>query len=175
MGEREGGEGMRRLIAMTVLLALCAGIGMMGFALGKREYIVGRDIGFDDIAEFYYTVSASTDPPFYQRYHIYMEDGGAFLYHETREGGGWPQTEADITAAGTVALTDAQAEAFRDCLSGGTVRRRSEDLGDGDDGPWLYLYWNGDGGDIQEFDFASWEQRKDFEALCAAIREGAGE
>ena len=33
---------------------------------------------------------------------FYVEEGKHFFYHETREGGGWPQTEEDITASGTI-------------------------------------------------------------------------
>ncbi|MBQ8954266.1 MAG: hypothetical protein IJ048_09130 [Clostridia bacterium] len=138
---------------------------------GKREWTVGTDIGFDDITEFYYTYDASTDPPHYQRYRFYRENGATLFYHETREGGGWPQTEADITVSGTVTLSEEQTLYFHACLEGGTVRGREESLDDGDAGPWTYLYWNGDQGSYQEFSFASWEKRIEFEDFCAALRD----
>ena len=98
-----------------------------------------------------------------------MEDGTPFFFHETREGDGWPLTEEDVTVSGTAELTEAQWAQFCDCLNGGTVRDREEHLETGDAGPWLYLYWNGDAGECQEFSFASWEKREAFEALCEAL------
>ena len=137
----------------------------------KRERVVGTDIAFEDITEFYYTYESSTALPEYQRYRFYVEDGKRLFYHETREGGGFPLTEEDITVSGTVALSEASWAAFCACVEGGTVRKREESLDDGDAGPWLYLYWNGDLSVYQEFSFASWGARADFEALCAALRD----
>lgn len=135
-----------------------------------EAWIVGADIAPEAITEFYYTYDASTDPPFYQRYRFYRDGGAVMLYHETREGGGWPQTEADITASGTVALTEEAVARLDALLAGGTVRRREESLGDGDPGPWLYLCWDGDEDDIQQFAFESWEKEKEFEAFCEELR-----
>ena len=138
----------------------------------KDEWTVGEDIVFDDITEFYYTYDSSAYPPYYQRFRLYREDDRVLLYHETREGGGWPQTEADITASGTLELTEAQREHISACLAGGTVRAREDDLVDGDAGPWLYLYWAGDQGLYQEYAFPSWGARTDFEDFCAELRDG---
>lgn len=135
----------------------------------RRELTVGADVAFGDITDFYYTYNPSSFPPEYQRYRFYVEDGTRFFYHETREGDGWPLTEEDVTASGTAELTEAQWAQFCDCLNGGTVRDREEHLETGDAGPWLYLYWNGDAGECQEFSFASWEKREAFEALCEAL------
>jgi hypothetical protein len=52
---------------------------------------------------------------------------------------------------------------------GGTVVARQEHLDSGDEGPWLYLYWTGDRGDIQAFSFVSRAAQADFEALCESL------
>lgn len=143
-----------------------------GFGWQKKEWIVGTDIAFEDVTEFYYTYDFSTAMPLFQRYRFYVEGGKTLLYHETREGGGWPQTEEDITVSGTVELTEEQIERFHGYLEGGTVQRRQEHLDDGDAGPWLFLYWTGDEGDIQEFAFESWGKEREFEDFCAALRDG---
>ena len=149
---------------IVMLLFLC------GLAAGaSAEITVGTEISADDITDFFYTRSTSTDPPFYRQYRFYAEDQKKFFFHETREGGGWPQTEQDITASGTVELTEADWAAFFSCLAGGNADRRSEDILDGDDGPWTYLYWTGDEGEYQEFSFASPEKQLAFENLCSRI------
>ena len=156
---------MKKVIALIIaLLGLLEGLGPV-----KDEWIVGEDIDFGDITEFYYTVDASTYPPFYQRYHFYAEDGDVIFYHETREGGGWPQTDEDITACGGGPLTDAQLERLNACLAGGVARAREESLETGDSGPWLYLYWNGDAGVNQEFSFASSDKLYEFVAFCEEL------
>lgn len=166
------GRRVRRWISLLLAALLCAGPACCAEApSGPR--VVGEDVGFGDVTEFYYTYSASTAPPFYQRYHFYIQDGAWQFYHETREGGGWPQTEADITASGTLELTAKAVERLRACLEGGSVRPREDALVDGDAGPWLYLYWNGDGGDVQEYAFASYGARLEFEDFCAALRDSA--
>ena len=137
----------------------------------KNKWVVGEGIAFDDITEFYYTYDSSSYPPYYQRFRLYREDDRVLLYHETRKGGGWPLTEADITASGTLELTEAQREHIRACLAGGTVRAREDDPVDGDAGPWLYLYWTGDQGLYQEYTFPSWGARTDFEDFCAELRD----
>ena len=136
---------------------------------GKGEKLVGTDIAIGDVTEFYYTVDASTDPPHYQRYRFYVEDGKRFFFHQKREGDHWPLTENDATVTGTVELTDAEWEKFFDCLRGGTVVKREESLDSGGRGPWLYLYWNGDKSKYQEFSFASLAERSAFEELCEEL------
>ena len=141
----------------------------------SRAWVVGTDIPFEDIRDFYYTYDASTGPPHYQRYRFYLEDGKKIFYHETREGGGWPQTGEDITASGNMELSDEEWSEFCACIENGTVRGREEVLDDGDAGPWMYLYWNGDLGEYQEYTFASYGQQLTFEAFCEALREKNGE
>ncbi|MDO4867111.1 MAG: hypothetical protein Q4C10_11205 [Clostridia bacterium] len=151
--------------------------GLLDFLAGlvpeRRELTVGADVAFGDVTDFYYTYDSSAFPPEYQRYRFYAQGGAFFFYHETREGGRWPLMEEDVTVSGTVELTEAQWAQFCDCLDGGTVRDREERLETGDAGPWLFLYWNGDAGECQEFSFASWEKRAAFEALCEALSDKA--
>ena len=109
----------------TILLVLFLAIVPL---VGYAEMIVGTDIAKRDIVDFCYTYSTSTAVPFYQRYRFYLEDGKKFFTHETREGGGWPQTEEDITFSGTIELTEADWAAFFACISEGEVRQRSDDL-----------------------------------------------
>ena len=135
----------------------------------KSEWIVGTDIDYDAVGDFYYTYETSTFPPEYQRYRFYVEDGKRWFFHERREGERFPLEEADITATGTLELTDDQWARFCECVEGGTVKAREELLEDGASGPWLYLYWDGDEGRYQEFAFASYGALLDFEAFCEEL------
>ena len=139
----------------------------------RKELTVGTDILPEDVTEFYYTLSASTNPPRYQRYRFYAEEGGTFFYHEKREGDHWPLREGDITVSGTRELTEAEWSALFGLLREGTVKKREERLEDGDPGPWLYLYWKGDRSVWQEYAFPSYPARSAFEDFCAALRDGA--
>lgn len=89
--------------------------------------------------------------------------------HETREGDHFPLTEADITISGQVELSEDEREAFWDCVRKGKVKQREEHDDTGDAGPWLYLYWNGDQDEYQEFSFASWKAKTSFEELCVFL------
>ncbi len=157
---------MKRCLLLFAVLLLC------GLAAGSRaEMTAGTDITPEDVTDFYYTCSASTDPPFYLRYRFCVEDGKRLFYHEIREGGGWPQTEENITLSGTVELTETDWAAFFACIRGGKVSTRSDELQDGDSGPWMYLYWTGDKGQYQEFSFASLGKRLEFEELCSRLAQ----
>ena len=138
---------------------------------GKNEWVIGTDVAFEDVTDFYYTYDASSYPPRYQRYRFFTENGETMFYHETREGGGWPQTEEDITVSGTMRLSEEEWNAFCSCIEGGNVREREESPDAGDAGPWMFLYWDGDQGIYQEFAFSSWEKKADFEVLCETLRE----
>ena len=137
------------------------------FVFGSKT--VGKEIREADITEFYYTLSGSTYPPDYQRYHFYTEGGKVWFYHEKREGTRWPLQEEDITRSGKKELDEKQKGTLFACLKGGTVKARSEDASAGGRGPWLYLYWKGDRGKVQEFSFASYEQRLAFEKFCGGL------
>ena len=155
--------------ALAVALAvLTAGFGAECWA---RQVTVGMDIAMSDVTDFYYTYSTSTNPPYYQRYRFYVDGQQRMFYHETREGGGWPQTEKDITASGTMRLGDEEWSEFFECVKGGTVQDRREHVEAGGAGPWLFLYWKGDRAKCQEFSFASPGARSAFEALCKRLKK----
>ena len=124
------------------------------------------DILPEDIVDFYYTYDASTDPPFFQRYRFYQEGGAYFFYHETREGGGWPQTEEDITRAGTIELSEEDWATFFSYLEGGAVREPEVSDEDGDAGPWMFVYR---GYGQEEYEFPSYEAQLAFEEYCEML------
>ena len=172
---------MKKILIMTMCLMTAASLfgcrgGKTG-TTGNKKYtiprdgicIVGRDIEQEDITEFYYTVSTSTCPAFYQRYRFYVEDGKYRMFHETRKGEAWPLTEKYTTRKGTVKLSEEQWNAFYDYLKDGRVTARSENLNDGDSGPSMYLYWPGDRGDYQEFAFSEYGMRIGFEEFCESL------
>jgi len=168
------------LAVLIVFVLLLSGSGgergverMKRLLFGNGERIVGTQIEESEITEFFYTCSKSTNPPSYLRYRFYTQDGAHRFFHETRGGDHWPLTEADVTASGEKALSQEEWSAFFDTLRGGRVKKRAPSAESGDPGPWLYLYWKGDRGMIQEFSFASREARADFEALCIALRDAS--
>ena len=164
-----------RLFLCACLILLSIGSANRAIARASTDdKTVGTDVRFEDITDFYYTCDASTDPPHYQRYRFYTQDGKHYFYHETREGGGWPQTEADITRSGSVELTDVQWSAFCELLNGGTASRREEHLESGDAGPWLYIYWQGGEEEGREFSFEEAGTVLAFEEFCAAIVDHPG-
>ena len=138
----------------------------------KKAYVVGEDVLEQELTEFYFTRSGSTNPPYFQRFRFFVENGKHYMYHEKREGDTWPLTEKHITVSGTIELTDEQWNTFWDFIKGGTVQSRTENLEDGDDGPWLYLYWLRDPSDFQEFSFADYGTVLDFEEFCYGLIEG---
>lgn len=159
-------------VFVVVAVAVLFLTGVFGnFGTGESEMIVGDRIKLEDITDFYYTYDSSTNPPEYQRYRYYTDEGDFFFYHEKREGNHWPLTEDDISESGTVSLTEEQWNAFYDLLKGGTVRKRTESADSGDAGPWLYLYWTNDSGVNQVFSFESYGKQTDFEAMCEGLME----
>lgn len=137
----------------------------------RTERIVGSDIVFEDIRDFYYTYSTSTYPPEYQRYRFYQENGRKYFFHESRQDGDWPQTEEDVTVNGTLELSEETWAVFCDCLSGGAVKPPSDEILDGDAGPFMVLYLAHDEGENSEFSFASTEKMYRFEELCSTLAE----
>lgn len=153
------------ILILMLICAVCPATALSG------DMTVGSDIPFEDITDFYYTYDASTAPPHYQRYRLYVEDGKHYFYHETREGGGWPQTEEEITCSGTVELTEEQWAACCDLLNDGTASRREEHLDSGDAGPWLYINWRGGEAEGREFAFEQAGIVLAFEEFCARLKE----
>ncbi len=137
----------------------------------KSRYTVGKDILPEDVKEFYYTYENINYNAFYQRYRFYTEGGKYWFYHETRQRQDdyGPATEEDVTAKGTVELTEAQWAEFFAYLKDGTVVKRHVSAESGDSGPWLYLYWTGDGDEYQEFSFDAGSTARAFEAFCEAL------
>lgn len=159
---------MKKFIIMIVLFiaAVCA----FGWMLSNHPKTVGKTVKEGDFKEFYYTYSTTVNPPEFQRYRIYIENGKRMFYHEKREGDKVFLTEEDITVSGETELTSEEWEAFWSYLSGGTVENRKESADSGSSGPWLYLYWNGDKNKCQKFIFADSEKETEFEAFCAGLK-----
>lgn len=168
---------MKRFLLFLFVFIMLLSIGSANWAFAgapSDDINVGTDILYEDITDFYYTYDASTAPPHYQRYRFYVEDGQHYFYHETREGGGWPQTEADITRSGTVELTDSQWTAFCNLLNGGVASRREEHLESGDAGPWLYIYWRGGEAEGRVLSFETAGTVFAFEEFCTALSDHPG-
>ena len=165
---------MKRLLSFLLALLLLPAVGSAVESPAGAPYramVAGIDIPLDSVTDFYDTYDAPIDPPVWRRYRFYVEDGRRFFYHEIRESDHWPQTEADITASGTVELTEAQWAAFCDLLRGGTAYARTELLDDGDAGPWRFIYWTGGEAEGREFSFASVEKALAFEDFCVGLKE----
>ena len=160
----------RRLLSLCMLAGLL--LGGCG-RLIKSEYTVGTDVRQADVTEFYYTYENINYNACYLRYRFYVEDGKYYFYYEARERKDdyGPTTEADVTAKGTVELTEAQWTAFFDLLRDGTVVKRGDSAETGSRGPWLYLYWTGDKSEIQEYSFASLDKRGEFEDFCEELAQ----
>lgn len=172
--KREESSVRRILSFLSVLFLAAALISTEGPAAADPDgKTVGIDVPFEDITDFYYTYDASTAMPHYQRYRFYAEDGKHYFYHETREGGSWPQTEADTICSGTAELTDSQWSSFCDLINGGTASRREERLDSGDAGPWLYIYWRGGETEGREFSFEQPGFVLAFEEFCEGLKEEA--
>ena len=159
---------MKDRIALFLAMLLVLAIGS---ALASDAMTVGSDIPFESITDFYYTYDASINPPFFQRYRFYMENGKYFFYHETRENGGWPQTEEDITVSGSIELTEEQWASFCSLIEDGSATEREESLDDGDAGPWLFIYWTGGEEEGRAYTFASYSLEREFEEFCIGLKE----
>lgn len=137
---------------------------------GNGPKTVGTDVKMPDITEFYFTYSSSTYPPEFQRYRFLVKNGAHLFHHEKREGNHWPLTEKDITVTGTKELSQEEWQQFFNYLKKGKVEKRKEHLEDGGRGPWMFLYWKGDKGNIQEYSFPSWGAQKSFEEFCIKLK-----
>ena len=166
------------LIAAVLLASFCFLTGCSGevsrltdLLPGNGPKTVGTDIKMADITEFYFTYSSSTNPPRYQRYRFYVKDGIRRFYHEKREGNHWPLRETDITVSGTKELSQEEWQTFFNYIKGGKAEKRKEHLESGSSGPWLFLYWKGDKGKIQEFSFLSRGTQRSFEDFCIKLKK----
>ena len=156
------------IVSIFVVIAIAI-VVLLFVQTGKRERVVGKDISVEAITEFYYTHSSSTNPPDYQRYRFYTEEGTYKFYHEKREGIAWPLTESHITRSGSIELSEEEWTEFLNFLKGGIVKKRDQSIETGGSGPWLYLYWNGDRDEYQAFSFATLNERNAFEEFCEKL------
>ena len=160
----------------TVLIVLSAVLVLLAAAIGfnllrSGEMTVGKKISVEDITEFYYTEASSTNPPNYQRYRFYVDNGKYMFYREKREGNSFPLTEKDISSTDTKELTKQEWSAFCNYIIGGKVSKRTENTESGNSGPWTYLYWKGDRSKYQEYEFESPEKAAAFEEMCKELSE----
>ena len=51
---------------------------------------------------------------------------------------------------------------------------RSDEVIDGDEGPWMYLYWTGDQSIYQEFTFVNAQGMNAFEEFCLSLKKRYG-
>ena len=142
----------------------------------KGSIIVGEDIKEDDIGEFYYTIENINLDAYYIRYRFYTDDGKHMFFFEERlrPDDYGPTTEKDTIAKTEFEISNKVWLSFYDTITGGTVCERDDDPEDGDNGPWTYLYWSGDGDKYQKYSFGSQSSRKEFEQLCEKLVEKSG-
>lgn len=81
---------------IIIIVFSIVAIFVLGWVLSNNPKIVGKTIKESDFKEFYYTYSSTTNPPEFQRYRIYIENGKRMFYHEKREGDNVFLTEEDI-------------------------------------------------------------------------------
>ena len=168
---------MRKILLIVIGIVLSAALFACGTAEDKevslfhKEMIVGTDISYDDITDFYYTEENINFDAFYRRYRVYTEDGRHLFFHETRERKNQygPCTEEDTVLTGTIELSDDRWLQFCDLVKGGKVRKREDPADSGDTGPWLYLYWKNDKSKYQQFSFGSYESEAKFKEYCVSL------
>ena len=140
-------------------------------SLLSKKMIVGTNIAFEDITDFYYTEENINYNAHYQRYRFYVEDGKHLFFHETRERKNdyGPCTEEDTVQIGTIELSDDQWSEFTALVNGGTVTAREDSADSGSSGPWLYLYWTNDKSKYQQYSFESYGTEVKFEEFCRML------
>ena len=156
-------------ILFVIVIGVCLALGCVGCGGTVKGKIVGKKVTKDKFKDFYYTYATTVNPPEFQRYRFYMENGKAFFYHEKREGNNVFLTEEDITVSGTKELSNEEWETFWNLIDGGSVSKRKENTDSGSSGPWLYLYWDGDKDVCQEFSFKEYGTVYEFEAFCEEL------
>lgn len=169
-------------ILIIVLAVMAAGI-LIGCAAASKPakvndpddkgeiMVVGKDIIEEDINEFYYTIENINYDAYYLRYKLYNEDGKHMFFFEERKRPDdyGPTTEEDTVAKCEFDLSDKEWSRFYEIISGGEVTARGDDPETGDEGPWTYLYWTGDEGDIQQYSFESEKKMAAFKKLCERL------
>ena len=170
--KRKGKRTAAVIICCVAVIAVA--VVLMSLGMFKRSYIVGKKPAEKDITDFYWTYSNINFNPEFQRYRFYVEDGKHMFYHEKRESDaeyGWLE-EKDITDHGSMELTDEQWARFMEFITGGTIESRdAQEPTSGGSGPWTFIYWNGDRGDYQVFDFETTDKAIRFERFCIELKE----
>ena len=151
------------VILVGIVFTLIFGIG------GNRKMIVGKDVKIADITEFFYTCSSSSYPPSFFRYHFSIEDDKYMYHYEKREGKSWPLSEENITDSVSVELSHEDWEKFFDCLDGGILTKRSENISDGGKSKDIFMYCKGELSNYQEFSFETHSKEKVFDELCKSF------
>ena len=167
------------ILLTALVVSLCAGCsGNNGASesasTGRTErsgkYEVGEGIPKEDITEFTYTISNSTNPPRYEQYRFFMEDGAyRFSFVQENVAGDTGSRSGELaSASGTLELTDTEWDELYDCLEGGSAKKKEEDRNAETGGTYYtyQLYWNGDREKYRKFSFASSRRESEFEALC---------
>lgn len=157
---------IKRIITTLFVMSLMT---ISVYAGGSKEMIVGERIKNDSIYDFYYTISSSTNPPEFQRYRFFSDDGKYYFYHEKREGNTWPLKEKHITQSGTIEISTSAWNDFLSLIANGSVIAREDDATSGGKGPYIYIYWKGDKDKYQVFSFSSLEKEKLFLELCHSL------
>ena len=152
---------MKNIILSLSMLLMPAGC--------SQSHTVGKDIKEDDISDFYWTESASTNPSHYQRYRLYAEDGQHYFHHEYAVGYTFDLSENDIVSAGTKELNDTEWQSFYELIEGGTVTKISDNTDSGYDKT-VRIYWSNDKGNIREFSFENNEKAYAFEQKCKDMK-----
>ena len=162
---------------VVLLFIVCALAGTVLAACQTEEGPVmddPKDLRLEEVVDFYYTYNCVGYNAKYQRYRFYIEDGKYMFFYETRgteDDYGW-NTEDDIITSGTVELTAEDWTTFLGFLENGSVREPEESLEDGDAGPWMFIYYPGEGDPVRmEYLFATPGDRTAFEEYCAALAQ----
>ena len=159
------------ILLVGAALSGCGRNGGSGMGSLSKDYVVGKDIAYEDISDFYYTYENINYNANYLRYRFYLENGKRMFFYERRERPNdyGPATENDRTAMGTVELSDNDWSKFCGFVKDGVVVKRKDSAETGDSGPWLYLYWKKDKDVYREFSFSSYEQLLSFEDFCRSL------
>ena len=155
---------MKRIISFLFIIIILVGCTMF-----EKRFIVGKNISIEDINEFYYTYSTSTNPAEYQRYHFYKQDNNYYFFHDYRTGSAFPLSEKYRVRSDRINIDEDKWKQLYSLLEDGIVTSRKENIESGSSGPWLYLYWKSDKNKYQEFSFKSYEKLKEFEEFCKSM------
>ena len=162
---------------IAIVLAALASASLIGCGGTDPEadgFIYASGAKADGLYEFYYTYENINYNAEYLRYRFYIEGGVPYFYFEKRERPNdyGPATEEDITAKGTVKLSEEQWKIFAEFIEEGKDSPRKDSAESGSRGPWTYIYWQKNPDKQREFSFASRDRLSEFEKFCA---EMAGE